>query len=132
MALARTRQAVSVHKAMIFQSQGNPARCPPPFLRTHACLHADAAGRHRPVIKRRLQRCPHGPQNVSCAPILGPRTAWCRAMVELRRALQENAIVREPLLNNRYEQQQVSSSIHESAASRQLHLLISCIVSSAA
>ncbi len=52
--------------------------------------------------------------------------------MELRRALQENAIVREPLLNNRYEQQQVSSSIHESAASRQLHLLISCIVSSAA
>lgn len=133
MALARTRQAVSVHKAMIFQSQGNPARCPPPFLRTHACLHADAAGRHRPVIKRRLQlealkRCPHGPQTGSGALILGPRMAWCRAMVELRRALQENAIVREPLLNNRYEQQQVSSSIHDSAASRQLNLLISCIV----
>ena len=36
MALARTRQAVSVHKAMIFQSQGNPARCPHPF---HACTH---------------------------------------------------------------------------------------------
>ncbi len=30
-----------------------------------------------------------------------------RTMVELRRALQENAIVREPLLNTRYEEQQV-------------------------
>lgn len=50
-ALARTRQAVCVHKAMQFRSQGSPAR----------------------------------------------------AMVELRRALQENAIVREPLLNARQE-----------------------------
>lgn len=55
MALARTRQAVAVHKAMQFNEQGNPAR----------------------------------------------------AMVELRRALQENSIVREPLLNARYEKQEV-------------------------
>ena len=48
--------------------------------------------------------------------------------MELRRALQENAIVREPLLNNRYEQQQVSTAIHDSAEPRQLHLLISCTV----
>lgn len=27
MALARTRQAVAVHKAMQFNEQGNPARC---------------------------------------------------------------------------------------------------------
>jgi hypothetical protein len=33
-----------------------------------------------------------------------------RAMVELRRALQENAIVREPLLNANYEKQEVSVS----------------------
>ncbi len=31
-----------------------------------------------------------------------------RAMVELRRALQENSIVREPLLNARYEKEEVS------------------------
>lgn len=52
-ALARTRQAVCVHKALQFRTQGSPAR----------------------------------------------------AMVELRRALQENAIVREPLLNAKQDQE---------------------------
>lgn len=33
-----------------------------------------------------------------------------RAMVELRRALQENSIVREPLLNARYEMEEVSEA----------------------
>lgn len=54
-ALARTRQAVSVQKALQYKSQGSPAR----------------------------------------------------AMVELRRALQENSTVREPLLNARQEQEQL-------------------------
>ncbi|KAK9803989.1 hypothetical protein WJX72_011066 [[Myrmecia] bisecta] len=54
-ALARTRQAVSVHKALGFMTAGTPAR----------------------------------------------------AMVELKRALNENAIVREPLLNARYEKKQL-------------------------
>ncbi len=36
MALARTRQAVSVHQAMQLQRQGNPARYPEPKSRAFA------------------------------------------------------------------------------------------------
>lgn len=35
MALARTRQAVAVHKAMQFNAQGSPARCAGPLVPCH-------------------------------------------------------------------------------------------------
>lgn len=100
MALARTRQAVAVHKAMQFNAQGSPARCAWPLLPSKSCsLTATRCHNTRtgmlPVWTRRL------PDEYSLSD--------CRAMVELRRALQENSTVREPLLNARYEKEEVSA-----------------------
>ena len=91
MALARTRQAVAVHKAMQFNAQGSPARCAWPLLPTRC--HITRTGM-LPVWTRL-------PDEYSLSD--------CRAMVELRRALQENSTVREPLLNARYEKEEVSA-----------------------
>jgi hypothetical protein len=99
MALARTRQAVAVHKAMQFNAQGSPARSAgllQPCHQLAVALQPDiavalTAGRPGPTILR------------------GDPLSGCRAMVELRRALQENSTVREPLLNARYEKQEVST-----------------------
>lgn len=107
MALARTRQAVAVHKAMQFNAQGNPARYASSWQlllgQAHTILPEDSCG----CVRLLLGFC----QSVVSFKRVDIETSTARlrrAMVELRRALQENSQVREPLLNARYEKQEVS------------------------
>ena len=70
----------------------------------HACVRACERACVRAYV--RVERasehaCTWTPPLVTPAP---PPLAACRAMVELRRALHENSLCREPLLNAQYRQ----------------------------
>ncbi len=91
-ALARTRQAVFVNKAVAFMNAGNPTRY------GFWCIC---------VVPHALLYWMHNRCTYTMMIIIITSTHGIRAVVELKLALQENAIVREPLITNRLEKQDV-------------------------
>ena len=89
LALARTRQAMHVHKAVGFMNTSNSARQALPEQFGHTAIPA--------------QLC----CNDKACPYLKPDLA-CRAVVELQRAMQENSIARCPILGAQHEGSAVS------------------------
>ena len=94
LALARTRQAMHVDKAVQMMRTGSPSRL---FL---FCGSPDWATRRPPLYSA-------FPALVSAAP-----TSMCavhRAVVELQRALQENSAARCPVLSAQYDKEDVGA-----------------------
>ena len=88
LALARTRQAMHVHKAVGFMNTSNSARQALPELSSHAATPAQLYCNDKPFLPE-------------------PDLA-CRAVVELQRAMQENSIARCPILGAQHEGSAVS------------------------
>lgn len=86
LALARTRQAMAVHRAVQYMNFGSPAR----YARGAQCCIGAA------VVFKNINKTL-------------TRDFWCRALVELQRALQENSTARCPVLSAQYDGKDVSA-----------------------
>ena len=115
MALARTRQATSIQKALQFQRRADPARCTicislygsvTTFAAASVFKSAQYSSSH---VARQHEHIIECIMYATSTASYALTYAVCRASVELQRALSENALCRAPLLAARYTKEQVSA-----------------------